>query len=70
MPDPMPDMPDAAREHIVELVFDGADGMFLFAKLVLQNLYDQRNLVNVYKELRPDTFPKGFDEAYVFTRSH
>jgi hypothetical protein len=67
MPDPMP---DPAREHIVKLVCDGADGMFLFAKLVLQNLYDQRNLVNVYKELHPDAFPKGFDEAYVFIRSH
>lgn len=58
-------MPDPAREHIVKLVCDGADGMFLFAKLVLENLYDQENLENVYKELHPDTFPRGFDQAYV-----
>jgi hypothetical protein len=58
-------MPAAAREHIVKLVCDGADGMFLFAKLVLQNLHDQENLENVYRELHPDTFPRGFDQAYV-----
>jgi hypothetical protein len=63
-------MPDPAREHIVKLVCDGADGMFLFARLVLQNLHDQENLENVYKELHPDTFPKGFDQAYVPTLSH
>jgi hypothetical protein len=60
-------MPDPAREHIVKLVCDGAGGMFLFAKLVLENLYDQENLENVYKELHPDTFPRGFDQAYVHT---
>jgi hypothetical protein len=58
-------MPYPAREHIVKLVCDGADGMFLFARLVLKNLYDQENLENVYKELHPDTFPRGFDQAYV-----
>lgn len=58
-------MPDPAREHIVKLVCDGADGMFLFARLVLKNLYDQENLENVYRELHPDTFPRGFDQAYV-----
>jgi hypothetical protein len=62
-------IPDLAREHIVKLVCDGADGMFLFAKLVLQNLRDQENMDNVYMELHPDTFPKGFDQAYVFTQS-
>jgi hypothetical protein len=62
-------MPDPAREHIVKLVSDCADGMFLFAKLVLQNLHDQENLENVYRELRPDTFPEGFDEAHVSTPS-
>jgi hypothetical protein len=58
-------MPAPAREHIVKLVCDGADGMFLFARLVLQNLHDQENLENVYGELHPDTFPRGFDQAYV-----
>lgn len=56
-------MSDEAREHIVRLVCDGADGMFLFARLVLENLHGQQNLDDVYKELHPDTFPHGFDQA-------
>jgi hypothetical protein len=56
-------MPDPARGHIVKLVSEGADGMFLFARLVLENLYYQKNLENVYRELHPDTFPKGFGQA-------
>ena len=58
-----PKMPDKAREHIIKLVCDGAEGMFLFAKLVLENLHDQASLEDVYKELKPDTFPKGFEQA-------
>jgi len=58
-----PRMPDEAREHILKLVCDGAEGMFLFAKLVLENLHHQANLEDVYKELKPDTFPKGFEQA-------
>jgi hypothetical protein len=57
-------MPDAAREHIVHLVCEGSEGMFLFARLVLENLYAQQNLEDVYKEMRPDIFPHGFDQAY------
>ncbi|KAH8800405.1 hypothetical protein F5884DRAFT_863111 [Xylogone sp. PMI_703] len=57
-------MPDKAREHIVKLVCEGADGMFLFARLVLENLHAQENLESVYNELHPDTFPNGFDQAY------
>ena len=40
-------MTDAAREHIVHLVCEGSDGMFLFARLVLENLFGQKDLVNV-----------------------
>jgi hypothetical protein len=58
-------MPDVAREHIVQLVCQGSDGMFLFAKLVLDNFYSQQNLENVYREMGPDIFPHGFDQAYV-----
>ena len=56
-------MDNSARDYIVKLVSDGAEGMFLFAKLVLENLHDQESLQNVYKELHPDTFPRGFDQA-------
>lgn len=56
-------MDNIARDYIVKLVTDGAEGMFLFAKLVLENLHDQESLQKVYQELHPDTFPRGFDQA-------
>lgn len=59
-------MPEEARQHIVQLVCHGADGMFLFAKLVLENLSGQANLEDIYKELGPDIFPHGFDQAFVY----
>ena len=58
-----PMMPDAAKEHIVNKVCEGACRMFLFARLVLENLYGQENLESIYHGLRPDTFPSGFDQA-------
>jgi hypothetical protein len=64
--DRFPNMPEEARGQIVKLVCEGASGMFLFAKLALENLYDQENLENLYEELSPDTFPRGFDQAYVY----
>ena len=46
--------------------------MFLYAKLVMENLLRQRTREDLMRELEPNTFPKGLDEAYVdtgFTRS-
>lgn len=57
-------MPEEAREYIVRLVCEGAAGMFLFAKLVLENLFGQEHLEGIYKELTPEIFPHGFDQAY------
>jgi hypothetical protein len=37
--------------------------MFLFAKLVLKNLFAQTKREQLYEELRPGTFPKGFEQA-------
>lgn len=37
--------------------------MFLFAKLVLTNLCAQVTIEKLYKELEPETFPKGFEQA-------
>jgi hypothetical protein len=37
--------------------------MFLYAKLVMQNLMHQVNLVGLRKELRQDTLPEGIDQA-------
>lgn len=38
-------------------------GMFLFAKLVMENLYEQTSRDNLLDELQ--NFPTGLDEAYV-----
>jgi len=45
--------------------------MFLFAKLVMENLYSQTSRAKLNKELEPDRFPRGLEEAYVihFMRS-
>ena len=58
-------MPDEARDHVVQLVCEGSDNIFLFVKLVLDNPYGQQNLEDVYKEMHPDIFPNGFEQAYV-----
>jgi hypothetical protein len=41
--------------------------MFLFAKLVMENFYKQINRENLNKELEPNRFPRGLEEAYVMS---
>jgi hypothetical protein len=38
-------------------------GMFLFAKLVMENLYAQETQENLLKEIEIYGFPKGLEEA-------
>jgi hypothetical protein len=40
-------------------------GMFLFAKLVLQNLYSQVSRAQLYESLLPRRFPRGLNQAFV-----
>lgn len=40
--------------------------MFLYAKVVLENLLNQRSLGHVKRELKTEHFPKGLDGACVF----
>jgi hypothetical protein len=40
-------------------------GMFLFAKLVLQNLYSQVSRAQLYESLLPQRFPRGLNQALV-----
>lgn len=40
-------------------------GMFLYARVVLENLLGQITLRDLRQELQPDTFPKGIDQASV-----
>ena len=41
--------------------------MFLFAKIVLENLCDQINVLDFRTELEAENFPDGLDKAYVIT---
>lgn len=52
------------REYIEQNVLDRTQGMFLYAKLVMKNLEDQPSLHHLMKELEPDCFPSGLNEAY------
>lgn len=38
-------------------------GMFLLARLIMDNLMDQENREDLEEELRPDTLPSGISEA-------
>ncbi|KAK0115665.1 hypothetical protein ONS96_014111 [Cadophora gregata f. sp. sojae] len=58
-------LPDETIRYIKTAVQESSDGMFLFAKLVVTNLFDQLTPEKVYLELQPGTFPKGFEQAYV-----
>ena len=52
--------------HFLFILTSCADfilGMFLFAKLVLQNLYSQVSRKDLYRELQADTLPKGFAQV-------
>lgn len=40
-----------------------ANGMFLYARVVATNLLDQVKRADLFTEMRPDTFPHGFNEA-------
>lgn len=43
--------------------------MFLYAKIVLGNLFNQVSMYNFKQELRAEIFPKGLDEALVSRQS-
>lgn len=40
-------------------------GMFLFAKLVMTNLYGQVSRAGLMRELEPHVYPTGLEQAYV-----
>lgn len=52
------------RVKIQDRVVNLADGMFLFAFLVMRNLGEQDNVEGLKQELDPKTFPKDLDSAY------
>lgn len=51
------------RKGVCSLTALEHSGMFLFAKLVMSNLYGQTSIFNLRREMQPEVFPKGLDEA-------
>ncbi|KAI8715820.1 NACHT domain-containing protein [Fusarium sp. LHS14.1] len=58
------------KERIFTLVTNEAKGMFLYARVVLENLLGQTRLSGLKREIQADTFPRGIEKAYqrVFAR--
>jgi hypothetical protein len=42
------------------------EGMFLLARLIMENLLDQDTLDDIEEELRSDILPNGIDDASVY----
>ncbi|KAF4831577.1 Vegetative incompatibility protein HET-E-1 [Colletotrichum tropicale] len=55
---------DEERDSIAQRVPNVCGGMFLLAKLICENLYEQASVDDLYEELQPNTFPQAIDEAY------
>lgn len=51
-------------DQISSKVCERAEGMFLFAKLVMKNLFQQTSRAKLDNELRPEKFPRGLEQAY------
>ncbi|KAM0562877.1 hypothetical protein ACHAPJ_001717 [Fusarium lateritium] len=58
------DLPQEMQHEILSKVLDGTKGMFLYARVVLKNLIGQATLLDLKKEIQPDTFPRGLEDAY------
>ncbi|KAH7161800.1 hypothetical protein EDB81DRAFT_785561 [Dactylonectria macrodidyma] len=58
------------KQQILSLVTSEAKGMFLYARVVLENLLAQTRLSRLKQEIRPEIFPRGIENAFdrVFAR--
>ncbi|KAI5861652.1 hypothetical protein GGS23DRAFT_576006 [Durotheca rogersii] len=52
------------ENDIIQRVTNEAQGMFLYARVVLENLLNQTQLYRLRQEMEPGTFPQGIDKAY------
>lgn len=52
------------EEDIISRVTDNAKGMFLYARVVLNNLLSQTKRSRLMQEIEPSIFPSGMDRAY------
>ncbi|CAP71863.1 uncharacterized protein PODANS_6_7990 [Podospora anserina S mat+] len=58
------EIPDSRANEITEKVTLTANGMFLYAKVVLDNLYDQASVADLNDELSKDNFLRQLNAAY------
>ncbi|KAF3808322.1 hypothetical protein GCG54_00006943 [Colletotrichum gloeosporioides] len=54
----------ATEAHIVSLVTKGAQGMFLYARVVLEYLYRQVSFDGLNEAIKPEMFPSKLETAY------
>ncbi|KAF4859793.1 Vegetative incompatibility protein HET-E-1 [Colletotrichum siamense] len=54
----------ALEESIITKVMEAAKGMFLYARVVLENLLHQTRLSGLKREIKADVFPAGINFAY------
>ncbi|KAI0530450.1 WD40 repeat-like protein [Xylaria digitata] len=52
------------EEDIIQRVTNKAEGMFLYARVVLENLLSQTRLSRLREEMEPGTFPQGIEKGY------
>ncbi|KAI0456380.1 WD40 repeat-like protein [Xylaria acuta] len=57
-------IPLEMEEEIILKVTNAAQGMFLYARVVLENLLNQTRLSRLKEEIEPGTFPQGIEKAY------
>ncbi|KAI1752664.1 WD40 repeat-like protein [Xylaria castorea] len=57
-------IPLEMEEEIIIKVSNEAEGMFLYARVVLENLWNQTRRSRLKEEIKPGTFPQGIEEAY------
>ncbi|KAK3687178.1 hypothetical protein B0T22DRAFT_438844 [Podospora appendiculata] len=58
------DLDVSEEEDIIKRVTDTAKGMFMYARVVLDNLESQPSQADVEDELSSDKFPKDLNQAY------
>ncbi|KAF6824282.1 zinc finger protein [Colletotrichum musicola] len=58
------ELSDAERDGIADRIPESCGGMFLLARLICENLFDQATYEDLEVELEPNTFPKGINDAY------
>lgn len=55
---------DDVRESLEASSLERSQGMFLYAKLVMENLFGQVSLKRLLFEMQPHIFPQGLEQAY------